>query len=251
MLHLLFGLSHCHFMCISIIKNQKTKINLVFIFHLPLQYCILFYLIFFKKIDLMKFLKIIFTLCMIFMSMISYAEIPIPISANTWSEVKLLSGISSSQDPGHKNNLYIFFDPNCHICARLISQDKSALERSLIDKPTTEGSASLTPTATWIPVAYMKPTSRDMAAAILRSQSFKAISKNFENFNFEKRQGFTIEVVPTTREINNLAQTKQVWSKLGGGTPMFVYQDKQGKYLKFIGIPPDVQLKEIFDQIAD
>jgi hypothetical protein len=183
--------------------------------------------------------------------MIAYAEIPLPISANTWSEVKLLSGISSSQDSGHKNNLYIFFDPNCHICARLLIQNKTVLEKSLTDKPTIDDSVSLAPAATWIPVAYMKPTSRDMAAAILRSQSFKSISKNFQNFNFENRQGFTIEVVPTTREINNLAQTKQVWSKLGGGTPMFVYQDKQGKYLKFIGIPPDVQLKEIFDQIAD
>lgn len=199
----------------------------------------------------MNSLNTVFAICMTLVSMISYAEIPIPISANTWSEVKLLSGISSSQDPGLKNNLYIFFDPNCHICARLINQDKSALEKSLTDEPTVEGSASLAPAAIWIPVAYMKPSSRDMAAAMLRSQSFKSISKNFQNFNFEKRQGFTIEVVPTSREINNLAQAKQVWSKLGGGTPMFVYQDKQGKYLKFIGIPPDAQLKKMFDQIAD
>lgn len=186
---------------------------------------------------------------MIFMSMISYAEIPIPISANTWSEVKLLSGISSSQDPGHKNNLYIFFDPNCHICARLISQDNSALEKSSTDKSTTVVSMSLAPTATWIPVAYMKPSSRDMAAAILRSQNFSTISNNFQKFNSEKYQGFTSEAVPTTKEINSLAQAKQVWTKLGAGTPMFVYQDKQGKYFKFIGIPPASQLNEIFNQI--
>lgn len=199
----------------------------------------------------MHYIKNILIACSILIGALAHAESPLPISNYLWDEVKALSGVSDFKNTEAKAKLYVFFDPNCHICAQLFNQNNDVDGKLQIQSVIQNGHSLVTPSAIWIPVYYMKPSSRDMAAAILRSQNFTSVSDNFQKFNFEKHLGFTAEVVPTTREINSLNQAKQVWSKLGGGTPMFVYQDRQGKYFKFIGIPPNSQLKEIFDQIGD
>ena len=164
--------------------------------------------------------------------------------------MRLLKGIPSIV--GLKNaELYVFFDPNCYVCAELfdLSKISDPSEKAASAKSYALNIVGNMPQARWIPVYQMKDSSRDMSAALLRSGIFQDITKNYEEFDFEKLEGATKSVVPTDRELASLAQAKNIWKRLGGGTPLFVYRDKAGDFKRFIGIPPKAQLTFIFDSV--
>jgi hypothetical protein len=198
----------------------------------------------------MNYTKILLTCFLVSMSIYTRAEVPLPISVSLWDEVRALKGVPSQI--GLKNaELYVFFDPNCYICAELfdLSKIQNQSEKALSTKSFAFDYSKVMPAAIWIPVYQMKSSSRDMSAALLRSQSFKDIQKNYEEFDFSNLQGFTKEIVPTDREIAALEQSKLIWKRLGGGTPLFVFKDSKGSYKRFIGIPPHPQLKNIFASV--
>jgi hypothetical protein len=186
----------------------------------------------------------------IYFSVLAHAETPRSIAQSLWEDVRLLKGIPSIV--GLKNaELYVFFDPNCYVCAELfdLSKISDPSEKAASAKSHALNIVGNMPQALWIPVFQMKDSSRDMSAALLRSGIFQDIIKNYEEFNFEKLEGATKSVVPTDRELASLAQAKNIWKRLGGGTPLFVYRDKTGDFKRFIGIPSKAQLTSIFDSV--
>jgi hypothetical protein len=192
----------------------------------------------------------IFFLIALFFSMFANAEAPLAVPQSLWGDVRSLKGISSVEELNNAE-LYVFFDPNCYVCAELfdLSKHKSQSEKALNAKSHAVDVVDNMPPAIWIPIYQMKDSSRDMSATLLRSGKFQDIYKNYLEFNFENLQGYTKETVPTDRELAYLAQAKSVWKRLGGGTPLFAYRDKNGDLKKFIGIPSKIQLLNIFDSV--
>jgi hypothetical protein len=198
----------------------------------------------------MTLIKKIFSFVVLVFIMDAHAELPLAISQSLWEDVRLLKGIPSIE--AQKNaELYVFFDPNCYVCAELfdLSKINETSEKALSAKSHALNIIVNMPQTIWIPVYQMKDSSRDMSVALLRSGVFQDIKKNYEEFNFEKLEGATKSVVPTDRELASLAQAKNIWKRLGGGTPLFVYRDKIGDFKRFIGIPSKAQLTSIFDSV--
>lgn len=194
--------------------------------------------------------KILFSILIIYSTYVS-AEEPLSITQSLWEDVKVLKGIPSVV--GFKNTeLYVFFDPNCYVCAELfdLSKNEQQSERALNVKAHAINIIGNLPPSMWIPINQMKDSSRDMSIALLRSGSFNDIEKNYTEFDFDKLIGSTKEIVPTDSEITLLAKSKNIWKRLGGGTPLFVFRDKNGNFKKFTGIPPLAQLHRIIDSIS-
>jgi hypothetical protein len=186
------------------------------------------------------------------------AESPLPISLAQWQEVRTLTSISSDADDKH-TKLYVFFDPNCPVCAEIfgVKRSQTPQERAVAVKALEsrhkpiESIFAAMPAASWIPVNHMKANSLGMDAGLLRSANFTSIIDNFKSFDFEQRLGAIPAVTPLLQEKSQIARNTQVWKTLGGGTPLFVFQDKQGKYMRFIGVAPIAQMNQIFEQVEN
>lgn len=180
----------------------------------------------------------------------AHAEKPKVISAAQWEEVRALPGVPSSADMKNPQ-LFIFFDPNCPACTALFEGKKgqSSGEPSQRSKSYDDSYAAALQ-AVWIPVSYMNASSSGMAASILRSGRFASVIANYQGFDSAKRQGAAPVVTPTAAEQQWMARSNQVWSKLGGATPMWVYRDNQGQYQLFLGTPPEAQFRQIVASIA-
>jgi hypothetical protein len=204
-------------------------------------------------------LKIVFLIIILFYQIqTAQAESPLPISLAQWQEVRTLTSISSDADDKH-TKLYVFFDPNCPVCAEIfgVKRSQTPQEQAIVikalesrQKPTESIFAAMPP-ANWIPVNHMKASSLGMDSALLRSANFTSIIDNFKGFDFEQRLGAIPAVTPLLQEQSQVARNTQVWKTLGGGTPLFVFQDKQGKYMRFIGVAPMAQMNQIFEQIEN
>lgn len=186
------------------------------------------------------------------------AESPLPISLAQWQEVRTLTSISSDPDDKHAK-LYVFFDPNCPVCAEIfgVKRSQTHQERAIVIKALVsrqkpiESIFAAMPAANWIPVNHMKAASLGMDANLLRSANFTSIIDNFKDFDFEQRIGATAAIAPTAQEQTQIAKNTLVWKTLGGGTPLFVFQDKQGNYMRFIGVAPFLQMNQLFDQVKN
>lgn len=203
--------------------------------------------------------KIVFLIIIFFYQIqTAHAESPLPISLHQWQEVRTLTSIPSDPDDKHAK-LYVFFDPNCSVCAEIfgVKRSQTPQEQAIVikalesrQKPTESIFAAM-PSANWIPVNHMKVNSLGMDAGLLRVANFTSIIDNFKSFDFEQRLGAMPAVTPSLQEQSQIARNTQVWKTLGGGTPLFVFQDKQGKYMRFIGVAPLTQMNQIFAQVEN
>lgn len=181
---------------------------------------------------------------------LAHAEGPEAISAAQWEDVRALPGVPSSVDLKNPQ-IFIFFDPNCPACAGLFDGKKgqnSGVPAQRIKSYDDSYAAAVQ--AVWIPVSYMNASSPGMAASILRSGRFASVVANYQGFDHVKRQGAAPVVTPTATEQQRMARSNQVWRKLGGATPMWVYRDNQGQHQLFLGAPPEAQFRQIVASIA-
>jgi hypothetical protein len=177
--------------------------------------------------------KFISVLLFLFISFTARAH---PITEEQYAHVMSLSGVTTHNLQNIKP-LFIFFDPNCPHCAKLWNLKVQG-------KPFHEVPAR------WIPVTYLSKDSLGKGAAILRSNNKSALTENFTNFNIQLHQGSIASIEETRAENLALGKAKTVWMKLGGGTPLFVFRDKQGTPRKLIGLHSDEILKQLIGEVS-
>jgi thiol:disulfide interchange protein DsbG len=157
------------------------------------------------------------------------------ITEEQYAHVKLMSGIDT-QSLQNVRPLFVFFDPNCPHCAKL--WDLTVQGKPFHEVP-----------ARWIPVTYLSKDSLGKGAAILRRNNKSALTENFTKFNIDLRQGSIAPIEETREENTALGRAKTVWIKLGGGTPLLVYRDKQGVPRRIIGLHPPEVLSFLLDEL--
>ena len=134
-----------------------------------------------------------------------------------------------------KRTLWIFLDPNCIWCHRLYA-----------DLEATPLPADVA--VNWVPVAFLKPSSVGRAETLL-ARGLPALQEDESRFDPRTEEGG----IPETRRPDLLAaiqENTRILAGLRGGmtyeTPTVVFQDREGRALRFDGFPtPD-----ILDRIA-
>ena len=92
---------------------------------------------------------------------------------STWRVAHALPGVMTGPEIGP--SIIVFFDPNCPFCAHFWHR-LHALRKRLRIK--------------WVPVAFIRPTSLNMAAQILASKSpVKALDFNEQHYDFALHEG--------------------------------------------------------------
>lgn len=140
---------------------------------------------------------------------------------------------ASQQEQGSSNKIiYMFFDPNCPFChlAWLALQPYrlQGLE------------------VRWIPVAYIKPDSRNRAAALLSAapeQQAVLLQKNMETFGQPLPE---LDKAPDARTREQLQANMDLMQSMGiNGTPGWVWQDAEGEMQTHTGMLRLPRLPEI------
>jgi thiol:disulfide interchange protein DsbG len=167
----------------------------------------------------------------------AFGQLPARIDEGLWANVKALSGIPTQSD-ATSASLYIFFDPNCPVCARLWQARMAHTDVKNVS-------------AIWIPVSYMSSSSFSKASSLLRSRSKASLEKNFSEFNFTQREGGIDAVTATAEERLLLGKSRAVWERLGGGTPLMVWRMRStGAPVTYIGMPPIERLTELLKDVV-
>ncbi|SFX38035.1 thiol:disulfide interchange protein DsbG [Marinospirillum alkaliphilum] len=126
------------------------------------------------------------------------------------------SRITDSGDRITENTLYVFFDANCPFCqlAWMALQPYRAAGLEV----------------RWIPVAYLKPDSRNRAAALLSAPPSRQpllLERNMKEFGQPLPE---LDKTPDNLEREQLQANMDLMQSLGiNGTPGWVWQDADGK----------------------
>lgn len=140
------------------------------------------------------------------------------------SLTKAASITTGSTNP--KSTIYAFFDPNCIFCHLLWKELKPYEKAGL--------------RTIWVPVAFLKPSSVGIGAAILEAKNpAAAFERNEEKF-VEKTETGGIKPLakPGAKTLNSLKANTMLMAQFGqGGTPLIVWKDKDGKIQTAEGLP--------------
>lgn len=148
-----------------------------------------------------------------------------PLPPSAWDLVEATPGIRLGESPGRQANIQIVCDANCPYCAKL---DRT-LRRDYPDLA-----------VRWVPIAYFKPDSSALAAAILAdADPAAALDRNYRGYDAVQRQGG----YPVGAGQGPLGQAhqslKEEWRKWGGFTPMIVVRGSDGRVSKAMGSGKD------------
>ncbi|MBC7501653.1 MAG: hypothetical protein H7315_14345 [Herminiimonas sp.] len=161
----------------------------------------------------------------------------IRLPADTWQQLKTLTGIKSSGKPEDLVQLIVLFDANCPHCASLWSQiyGKESRHRNLI--------------TLWAPVAYMGKDSPGKAVSLLRENSVQALATNFDNFDFGRRSGGAPVAEVTAAMRLSLERNSNTWRKLTAATPLLIYKTADGQVMAQVGLPPNARLDTLLHNL--
>ncbi|HET7314478.1 hypothetical protein [Salinisphaera sp.] len=139
------------------------------------------------------------------------------LSANDAAIVKAAQGIQLG-DPGAAN-IQIIFDPNAPYGAKLYRYLRQAHPDLAIR---------------WVPIAYFGKTSKAVTAILLNSRHPKRdLHTDLRYYNFDRHEG---GVQPGRGHSYSLPpeqkRLRKAWEKWGGYTPMIVFCDQSGRWLR-------------------
>lgn len=145
-----------------------------------------------------------------------------PLPASAWRLLEATPGITVGGDPGWKASVQIVCDANCPYCAKLhrtVQHEYPGLA------------------VRWVFVAYFKPESAALAAAILSSPDPAAsLAANYRGYDFSTQRG--AHRPPVGRQFQPRpahAELKQKWVEWGGFTPMVLVRTKDGTIVQAQG----------------
>jgi len=144
-----------------------------------------------------------------------------PLSTSAWDLVEATPGIRLGGSPGRQANIQVVCDANCPYCAKL---DRT-LRRDYPDVA-----------IRWVPIAYFKPDSSTLAAAILAdADPAAALDRNYRDYDAVQRRG-GYPAGPAQESLGPAHQSlKQEWRKWGGFTPMILVRGSDGRVSKAMG----------------
>lgn len=130
---------------------------------------------------------------------------------------------TSQQEQGNSKTLYMFFDPNCPFCHLAWLALQPYRQQGLEVR--------------WIPVAYIKPDSRNRAAALLSASSHRQpllLERNMKEFGQPLPE---LDKTPNDLEREQLQANMDLMQALGiNGTPGWVWQDTKGELQTHTGM---------------
>lgn len=141
---------------------------------------------------------------------------------------RLRAVVTGPQDAAH---LTVFFDPDCPFCARFW-QTLWPRHRDYRIR--------------WIPVAYARPDSNRVAAAILlASDPQAALVHNEEGFHFRQHHGGLMPIYHLPPDLAKaIANNSDFWRHWFGMLPVFFYRSTTGVHL-FVGRPTSTQWRHV------
>ncbi|MBN8742691.1 MAG: hypothetical protein J0I24_00120 [Thiomonas arsenitoxydans] len=138
--------------------------------------------------------------------------------------------------PEHGPEITVFFDPNCPACAHLWPRVAPQAPRVRIR---------------WIPVAWARPESLGVAAAILDAPDpARSLAHNEAGFDWAQGHGAhmpAFHIAAATRD--DVLHNTTVWHDQIGMLPALLYRDTTGVHL-FIGTPSAPQWQAILRRIG-
>lgn len=121
--------------------------------------------------------------------------------------------------------IYAFMDPDCSYCHYVWKAFQPYIKAGLQVR--------------WIPIAFLKSTSAQRAAAILEAKEpAQALAENERNFVEASEEGGLAPIEPSAETMKKLDANKALMVSLGGrGTPMIVWKDQHGEMQTKSGMP--------------
>lgn len=150
-------------------------------------------------------------------------------SQGTWQILQDSPGIVTGGDPKAVVSIQIVFDPNCPWCAKIYQYLKQKHPNIPVR---------------WTPVAYMRPNSYSLAAAMFASSNPSvSLDQNEAHYDFAKLQGgYSERAVGTALTLGHGQRVlQQTWeAKWGGYTPMIFFRDSRGRVFQAQTDQPEV-----------
>lgn len=158
--------------------------------------------------------------------------------ADTWPQLKTLTGIKIAEEPSDMVQLIVLFDANCPHCAELWLHiyGKTSRYRHVI--------------SLWAPVVYMNKNSAGKAAGLLNANSSLALADNFENFDYSRRSGAAASAEVTSSIRLSLDRNTRTWEKIMAATPLLIYKTRDGQVRTQTGLPSKAVLDDLLDKLA-
>ena len=151
-----------------------------------------------------------------------------------WRTARPLRGIDTG--PPGAPQMLVFFDPNCPACARLWPRVRPQMRQLRLR---------------WIPVAWARPDSLGVAAALLEAPDpAAALARNEQGFDAAQGHGARMAaytVAPATRAA--VARNTALWRDQIGMLPTLMYRDATGVHL-FIGTPSAAQWQALLRRLG-
>lgn len=145
-----------------------------------------------------------------------------PLHEAAWNLLSSAPGVRVDSNLDMEPSIQLICDANCPYCAQL-------------DRTLREKHADLA--VRWVPIAYFKPDSASLAAAILASRDpIESLRINYRYYNFSERSGGY--QAPFNREhklTHESERLKRRWVEWGGFTPMVVVRSEDGRIHKMLG----------------
>lgn len=141
-----------------------------------------------------------------------------PLPSSAWQLLEQAQGIQIGGVAGSRTSIQIIFDANCPHCAKLYE----TLRQKYPEVATR-----------WVPIAYFRPDSGSIAAAMLRSSDpTGSLDSNYRQYDFKKRHGgYRGATEGLYLSAANMALRRH-WQTWGGFTPMVVIRTARGEIFK-------------------
>lgn len=157
-------------------------------------------------------------------------------SLSAWQAAEAAAGVVVGGAPGSKPSIQVIFDANCPHCARLYALLRQEAPGIAVR---------------WVPIAYFRPDSARLAAAILHADDPRAaLDTDFRQYDFGAHHGgyrMPAEAPLALPESNTTLERQ--WRRWGGYTPMYLVRDKRGAVLLTGGAAPGI-VREVLDRAA-
>jgi thiol:disulfide interchange protein DsbG len=143
-------------------------------------------------------------------------------------------------DPKAPHKAYVLVEPNCSACHMLYGQIKPLIDSGQLQ-------------VRWIFVAFMRPHSAGMAAAIMEAKNpGKTFALDEKNFNMQTETG-GVKPIAVSQDIQNKINQNMTFMQQAGfvGTPGIIFKTNDGKPQIVRGAPGGTALQNLIDSAAN
>lgn len=139
--------------------------------------------------------------------------------AEAWDVAAQARGVQFNGESGQQPELQIVCDAHCPYCARLYTQLRSRFQDVAVR---------------WVPVAYFRPDSAALAAAILSADDpAAALDENYRHYDAAQRRGGYRQLQDAGGILDYEHELlRQGWRAWGGFTPMVMVRDRSGQVFR-------------------